>query len=424
MGLRRIFFPAHQPTERELQAGRRCLVAEGAVAAVIYSIGTGNFLAGYLSYLGASVSFCALVAMIPQLGCVLQFLSPFVFERMHHRKLSIWVLCVLFRVPLSLVFLLPLGVEDPAAARTAVLVLYTVAFCSAGLVTPGIQHMTLGLAPPGSRGRFFAFKDIVAACVNSVATLILGRQLDWFLAGQRGKTGFLVIGGVSLLLAAVDAALLMSIHENPVRFVSRMRPSDILRPVRDPVFRPLLLYCVLGGLAGGFSSPFLSVYELRVLGLSHTFITSVGIVSAAAGMAGSWFWGRVADRTAWDLVIRLTACLSLSCTLGWSLVRPSYAHLAAPVLIVVTAACSGGATIASTNLQFACSPEDRKTAYFGVTSALTSIAACTSAAVGTAIQPVLARNFGEESIAFLFAVAAVGGFANLLINGRRLPSAV
>lgn len=164
------------------------------------------------------------------------------------------------------------------------------------------------------------------------------------------------------------------------------------------------------------------MYELRVLGLSHTFITSVGVVSAVVGMAGSWVWGRLADRTAWNCVIWLTAFLNLSCTLGWSFVRPSFAHLVAPVLIVVAAGCAGGASLASTNLQFALSPESGKTAYFGVTAAMSSIATCTSAAVGTAIQPMLEKSMVDSSISLLFFVAGIGGFANLIINGRKLPS--
>lgn len=118
-----LFFPAHDPTEEELQAGRRRIIEEGAVAGIIYALVTGNFLAGYLSYLGASVSFCAKVAMIPSLGCVLQFFSPFVFERMHHRKLVIWLMCVVFRLSVSSIFLIPLAMPDPGHARAVILVL-------------------------------------------------------------------------------------------------------------------------------------------------------------------------------------------------------------------------------------------------------------------------------------------------------------
>ena len=107
---------------------------------------------------------------------------------------------------------------------------------------------------------------------------------------------------------------------------------------------------------------------------------------------------------------------------GLVFVRPSFAHLVAPVLIVVAAGCAGGASLASTNLQFALSPESGKTAYFGVTAAMSSIATCTSAAVGTAIQPMLEKSMGDSSISLLFFVAGIGGFANLIINGRKLPS--
>ena len=107
LSLRKLFFDPAPPTEEQLTRGRRCLIAEGAVAGVLYSIGTGNFMTGYLGQMGASVSFCALMAMIPQAGCILQFFSPLLFERLHHRKLAIWSLCVVFRFSLSLTFLLP-----------------------------------------------------------------------------------------------------------------------------------------------------------------------------------------------------------------------------------------------------------------------------------------------------------------------------
>lgn len=74
--LYQLFFPAHTPSEDELQAGRHRIIAEGAVAGVIYAVATGNFLAGYLSSLGASVSLCAAAAMIPSFGCVLQLTRP------------------------------------------------------------------------------------------------------------------------------------------------------------------------------------------------------------------------------------------------------------------------------------------------------------------------------------------------------------
>lgn len=291
--LYQLFFPAHTPTENELEMGRYRIIAEGAVAGVIYTVATGNFLAGYLSSLGASVSLCAAAAMIPSFGCVLQFISPFVFERMHHRKLAIWLMCVVFRLSVSSILLIPLALPDPGHARAVVLVLYTIGFFSAGLVTPGLEHMVLAIAPQGGRGQFYAVKSIIGTCVSSAATLALGRVLDYYLEQGQGYTGFLIIGIVSLSLTVVDAVLLASVRENPVKFTSKMRPADILRPVRDPAYRPLLFYCIIGGMTGGFASPFLSVYELRVLGLSppssHRWVSCPLLWAwQAAGCGGGW----------------------------------------------------------------------------------------------------------------------------------------
>ena len=131
------------------------------------------------------------------------------------------------------------GSAGPGHARAVVLVLYTIGFFSAGLVTPGLEHMVLGIAPQGGRGQFYAVKSIIGTCVSSAATLALGRVLDYYLEQGQGYTGFLIIGIVSLSLTVVDAVLLASVRENPVKFTSKMRPADILRPVRDPAYRPL-----------------------------------------------------------------------------------------------------------------------------------------------------------------------------------------
>ena len=183
--LYQLFFPAHTPTENELEMGRYRIIAEGAVAGVIYAVATGNFLAGYLSSLGASVSLCAAAAMIPSFGCVLQFFSPFVFERMHHRKLAIWLMCVVFRLSISSILLVPLALPDPGHARAVVLVLYTIGFFSAGLVTPGLEHMVLGIAPQGGRGQFYAVRALSEPAFPARQHLHLVAY--WIIIWNRGR---------------------------------------------------------------------------------------------------------------------------------------------------------------------------------------------------------------------------------------------
>ena len=182
--LYQLFFPAPTPTENELEMGRYRIIAESAVAGVIYAVATGNFLAGYLSSLGASVSLCAAAAMIPSFGCVLQFFSPFVFERMHHRKLAIWLMCVVFRLSVNSILLITAALPDPGHARAVVLVLYTIGFFSAGLVTPGLEHMVWASPPQGGRRSFYAVKALSEPAFPARQHLLVAY---WIIIWNRGR---------------------------------------------------------------------------------------------------------------------------------------------------------------------------------------------------------------------------------------------
>lgn len=418
--LRQKFAPRQAPSQRELLFGARSMMVEGAVAGVLYTIATNHILTGYLSYLGASVATCASIAMIPQLGCVLQFFSPFLFERLRHRKLAIWLLCLVYRFSVAALFLAPMLLTGSMRMGLA-LPLYILAFACAGIVTPGLQQWTLGLAQPNRRGSYLAHKDILATCVNGVAVLFLGRLLDRLTAAGQAGQGYRIVGLVCLGLAVLDALLLAGICEQPVERTARLQPRSLLQPLQDRLYRPFLLYSTLSGLLGGIASPFLTVYQLRILGLSHTFLASAGIVATLAGMVGGLLWGHYADRHSWRHTIRLSASVSLFCTLGWAFVRPAWALPAAPALMALSAAGGAGASIAGLNLQYAASPPVGKTLYIGFSAASSSIAACLSAAAATYFQPILERSLGDGSIALLFLLSGVGGLANLWILARRLP---
>ena len=102
--------------ETWLTESQRTLMVQSALSSVLFSIGTGNFLAGYLTYLGASPAFCAIVAAVPQLGCILQLVSPFLFERLCHRKMAIRICCFAFRMGMGLAGLIPFMLTGYGAA--------------------------------------------------------------------------------------------------------------------------------------------------------------------------------------------------------------------------------------------------------------------------------------------------------------------
>jgi hypothetical protein len=421
MNMKQKFIPNQNPTERELLIGARGIMIEGAVASIIYAVATNNIMTGYLGYLGASVAACASIALIPQLGCILQFFSPFLFERFRYRKPIMWILCVIYRFSVAAMFLLPLLLSGANFRVGTAVALYIIAFASAGIVTPGLQQWTISLVDVKERGVYMAKKDILAVGVNSIVTFLLSRHLDKLMALGNDSQGYQTVGLVCLVLALLDAVLLLNICERPVEETVGVQLSDVLQPVKDKSYRPLLLYNIFSSVAGGIATPFLIVYQLRVLGLSHTFLASAGIVAAIAGMAGSYLWGRFSDKHMWDWTIHRSASIGFLCTVSWAFVTPESAPFIAPILMTVTTACNSGTVIANTNLQYSASPATGKTLYLGVTAAIISVAGCLTTACSASLQSVFEQSLGYKSISVLFLISGVGGLINLFINGRKLP---
>lgn len=414
--------PAGRDTALSHEGSRRVLLVQATLATVMYTLGTGNFMAGYLDYLGATPAQISKIAAVPQLGCVLQLVAPLFFERRSRRKPSIVLLCFLFRLALGLTVLAPLLFRGQQARLGFAFSLYLAAFLVAGFVTPALNQWVLQIAPQQNRGRYFAVKDILAAVANAAVAFLMGRQLDAQTAVGTPFRGFFVVYGFCIAGSLVDLALMCLEREDPSPAQPNIRLRDLAAPLRDRRYRPLLVFEILSYCSFMSSMGFMSVYQLNVLGLSHTFITSVGILTSAAGMVAIWVWGRVADHTYWTTVILATHTISTVCRFGWWLLPVDLARTGAPVLLLLTAVGSSAAGMAGLNLQYANCPAEGKTTYLGVTAALASLVGYGCALLGSAFQQGMQDVVGEAgSMAMLFGVSGVISLVALVYGCLRLP---
>lgn len=413
-----------QVNQTRLSGSQKALLAQGALSSTFFAIGTGNFLAGYLLYLGAQPAFCAVVAALPQLGCIMQIVSPFLFERMRHRKALICGCCFAFRFGMGLAGLIPFLLTSQNARLGAVFAMYLLAFSCAGFVTPGLDQWTMELAPKFRRGQFFAWRNILSALLNSGISLVLGWQLDQFTLRGESAKGYFVLYVCCCLLACVDLFLLSRMAEIPCDPMPSMKLGDLLRPLRDKTYRKIMAFLLMWFFAVNFSRAFISVYMLEGLGMPHTTITIAATVASVAGMVGTWFWGKVADRSSWNRLMILAGCLVGASYLCWGMVKPG-SHLAAAfVLQALLAACNGSFEIASMNLQFSCSPRSGKTLYLGVGAAVSNVAGYGAALLGASLQSWLMVPMGIRSINLLFVCSGIFCLTAVLAIVPKLPKVI
>lgn len=389
--MKSLFVPQNEPTDEQMQKSARLLIKEAALASCLFSLGTGNVLAGYLAFLGASPSYCALIAALPQLGCVMQLVSPFLFERLRYRKGAITILCFVFRASLSFAGLAPFIFANKNVQLSYVFVIYFMAFLAAGFVTPGLNRWVMEIAPQNSRGRFFAKKDIFASICNAGISLLVGRWLDYNIKNDNSLVGFTVVFCVTFALSVLDATLLCNLHERAAP-KTKLNLKALFTPLQDKNFKPYIWFMVFWHLAQGFCTPFLPTYMVSQLGLSHTFIAGMSVAASVAGMGGIWLWGRMADKKSWQKVMLLSGACVATVYAFWGFVTKDSAIILAPVLQCALGACNGAFNTSSMNLQYQNSPQKGKTVYLGVASALFNMAAYIAALVAAAFVKTVSNN--------------------------------
>ena len=403
-----------------LNKGQKTLIPEASVAAMITALGAGNFLAGYLSYLGASPAQCAQIAALPQLGCIFQLISPFFFESTKHRKRMIIACCFGFRCLLGISFFI--GIVAKSTRTLSVFFTLFIAFALAGFVTPGLNQWYLELSPKQQRGSYFAWKDIFSSLSVSLTSLVLSIVLDHFVMQNQPALGYSMIGTTILVLAFLNLILMLSMPEISCSSVDHVPVKNLIVPFTNRHYRPIIFLLSFWYFCFNFSSPFLSVYQLEVLGLSHSFISSVGIAAAFLGIAGTWTWGKIADKTNWKTVIIGTGLLLALCNIGWTCSPHSNIHFFAAVFMIITAACNASFITASLNLQYdACSGKAQKSIYLGVTSAVSFMSGYVAVLLGSFLQSKLVTLCGESSISILFLCSSFGMLFTLIYAYKKLP---
>lgn len=386
--LKERYFNNKELTIQDYKGSQKNLILSGSTANIITSLTAGSFFIGYLNYLGASPQYCAVIGAIPQLGSILQMFSPYIFERLKHRKLLICISCFLFRFSISTVIVVPYLITDKIPRLTAIMIIYTFGFLAAGFVTPGLSNWNLSVAPEVKRGRFLAMKDVVAMFSVALVSILIGRMLDHYTMDNKSMIGFSIMFGVSLVISILDFILLSNIDEPKMeqKLVKYTLMQIILEPLKDKSFRKIILFLSLWYFAVQFSVTFIPIYMLNSLGLSFSYISAVTVISNILGMVSIFLGGYLADKTSWSHLLKVSGGIIALCYLGWSMVTPGNAMILVLIVQVLLTCSNGAFSMAAINLQYKLSPSIGKTAYLGVTSAIAYAISFLGALFGSAIS--------------------------------------
>ncbi|WP_438431846.1 MFS transporter [Gorillibacterium sp. sgz500922] len=353
------------------------LTAEGIPATVFGTLIGGQFLTGYLMYLGASSSQIGLVLAIPTLANVLQIPFASVSHKLH-RKWGFVTLASLHRLCWTATGFIPFFFPRELWLPIY-LALYTLAFIANA--TSGMMWTSLvgDMVLPQVRARYMGFRNMLLNAIGSVTLFAGGQILDRYPGGQ----GYHVLFVIILVMMSLNILMFTTYPNLPLEKSTKTGLASMLRlPLQDRSFMRASIFLSAWLLLQGMVVPLYAFIMLNNLGLSQGRVSAMTIIQTLAMVASFYIWGQLNARYSnkqllfWTLPIIAASCLS------WGLlsVLPVL-----PVLMLVHVLIGfgvGGFNQLVFNFIIGDTPKSERPMFIAVYSAITGIAGFIGPIVG------------------------------------------
>lgn len=393
------------------------MVWESVASNVVFSLGSGGFMAAYALALGANNLQVGILAALPFVTQVLQMPVIIAVERFRNRK-AIGVPALyaahLMWIPIGAV---PFLIDTPSSAAVAVVIGL---LAIRGLFTPVWTTASVSwmrdLVPHNILGVYYGRR--LAATTAMIAVAGVGGSFFvrwWEGASPPGDAilafSFLLIGssltfgmaGASCALRAGEPLMPSSTE------VQRSALAILTEPLKDRNFFQLVRFLFVWSLTSNLAIPFFAVYMLTVLEMTLPAVIGLTILSQATNILFVRVWGPLADRVGSKAVLSLSASLYLLVIVGWVFTTfPERYFLTIPLLVVLhifAGIAAAGVMLTMNTLSIKLAPEGRATSFLGAAG----IAANVGAGIGPIVGGVLADYFSERSLGLNFDWASSSG---------------
>ena len=366
----------------ELPGIMRKHIITGAMGTVYFALISGMFLVAFGSALGLKQWEWGLLSAGASLMLVFQLASAYVVKRTGNRRHLWFTTALIGRLLRGVAIAVAFWLSDsaPSGARTAFILLLVVSTVFDAIASPPWLSWLTDIIPEKQHGHFMGRRSAWASLANVCMVVPLGFMLDHVPEGST-KLVLLLVFAFALAVGVLDLVIHRTIPVPPMELAPRRHFwHEVAVPLRDPRFRPWLIFASWWTFGGTLGGSLAMVYFVENLGISHNLLggSVVLIVLPLLGtvLTGKYF-GATIDRYGINRTMRwgYRACAVLP--LFWMVATPGTAMwwLGAAALLggVGGTAAMTAATKLVTRL-----PEREHVAMY------TAVSACTNCLAGAA----------------------------------------
>lgn len=386
-------------TENDVQCGMRLGIKEGLATETMTVLTSGAFLTALSLLLGASNLQIGLIAALPAFSNISQLLTIWLVKRYNNRRAISVLFSILARFPILVIGVIALFFPNSISIQFIILFLFF-NFFFASMAGLSWNAWMKDLIPEKIMGTYFSRRSGYMQILNVCMSLIIALGIDYikhhypeFELDTYGSM-FVLAGAVGLL-----GVFLLSRIPEPKSFLGDENVFKLfILPLKDNNFLRLLIFNSFWVFSLSIATPFFTVFLLRHMNYSISYIITLTIVSQLCSIATIRSWGIFADRYSNKTILSICAPIYIICIGAWSFVgiyTSFYSNFALLVAIyALMGAATAGINLSLTNIGLKLAPRKEAIAYLSVKNTITAIFSF----VGPLIGGLLADYFTNRHL--------------------------
>ena len=350
----------------------------------------GNFFTGIMLLLNADDAFIGLMSIFVFAANCLQILSSMFLERFKTRKRLI----ILIRFIVQFINIVVIGaipffpIENQAKLvifAASVLLLNVLG----ALISPGFSVWHLQFIPQNIRVKYFSFLSMTNGIIVALFNLIGSAIVDRFGSLGLEKWGFAVMRIIAFGVLLYDLFLLSRMKEEPYpQSEKKTSLSDVLiKPFKETRYLRVVAIAVLWSTIANATGSYFSVYLLRDVEASYSFINLVNMMNIPILVLTTPVWSRLLRRFSWLKTCNIAIFIYAFQYLFLGFINKGNVVWLYPTVMVFSYVMAVGINLSFTNIPYINIPEKNQTIFIGFYTTMNNVGA------------LLGVTFGREFIA-------------------------
>lgn len=395
-------YTSHNLSDR-LQKDLNLIILAGSLGMVFVAASGGAAYVGFTNLLGVSDFHYGLLAAVPILGNLMQFVAAWLLEKTHKRRFLMVGLGLFQRalwIPIGIVpWVIPASAYD--ARIWTIITLILLSSMSSSFVNICFQTYMGDLVPIAIRGRYISLRSSICTAASMVSALIISLILD-NIPTESLMLGYTLIFCITALFGVADLITFLFVSDPPLPPLPKKENffHQFRHALRDKSFMWFVTFWTVWNFTSNLWGGFTSRYITGTLGFSLTTLTIAGtVIGSIALIVGNQKWGELLDRKGPRWVLLWSIGLLGFGHLWWFLLSPTqiwpYVFIA-----IFTNLVAGGVNIASGQLLLAATPSVNRSFYVATYSVITAL-------MGSSIGSFLGGSILQSLSGFSFTIGSL-----------------